>query len=220
MACFFAVLSAVRRFYLGTQSRIYCLDHNSCCYLQNRIANVQFFAQRYYSRMSTFDNRPFFLKNTATATQIFCYFCCNPGNHFIKAIGGIRCVAFRVVRYLLSIRVFLNCPVNYPILCIYSSNPKLRTRSVRQFSLTIRAADSGRRAHHRCSVDGCPWRMDFSRADCVLIASSGSSTSISYFLYSVIFFFFESKDFIPQNLSYQQVVKNMQYSKYPFPQGF
>ena len=31
--------------------------------------------------------------------------------------------------------------------------------------ITARAAASGRRAHHRCSVLGCPWRIDFSRAD-------------------------------------------------------
>ena len=42
-----------------------------------------------------------------------------------------------------------------------------------------RAAASGRRAHHRCSVDGWPWRIDFSRADSRLIVSSGSATSIS-----------------------------------------
>ena len=41
------------------------------------------------------------------------------------------------------------------------------------------AAASGRRAHHRCSVDGWPCRIDFSRADSRLIASSGSATSIS-----------------------------------------
>ena len=44
---------------------------------------------------------------------------------------------------------------------------------------TARAAASGRRAHHRCSVDGWPWRIDFSRADSRLIVSSGSATSIS-----------------------------------------
>ena len=42
-----------------------------------------------------------------------------------------------------------------------------------------RAAASGRRAHHRCSVDGCPCRMDFSREQAALIASSGSATSMS-----------------------------------------
>jgi putative transposase len=36
-----------------------------------------------------------------------------------------------------------------------------------------RAADSGRRAHHRCNVLGCPWRIDFSRAAASLIAFSG-----------------------------------------------
>ena len=41
------------------------------------------------------------------------------------------------------------------------------------------AAASGRRAHHRCSVDGWPCRIDFSRADSRLIASSGNATSIS-----------------------------------------
>ena len=48
--------------------------------------------------------------------------------------------------------------------------------------ITARAAASGRRAHHRCRVDGWPCRIDFSRADAVLIASSGSATSISFFL--------------------------------------
>ena len=46
--------------------------------------------------------------------------------------------------------------------------------------ITARAAASGRRAHHRCSVDGWPCRIDFSRADAVLIASSGNATSISF----------------------------------------
>jgi hypothetical protein len=42
-------------------------------------------------------------------------------------------------------------------------------------------AANGRRAHHRCSVDGCPCLIDFSRADASLIAFSGSETSISFF---------------------------------------
>ena len=41
------------------------------------------------------------------------------------------------------------------------------------------AAARGRRAHHRWSVEGWPWRIDFSRADSRLIASSGSATSMS-----------------------------------------
>ena len=52
--------------------------------------------------------------------------------------------------------------------------------------ITARAAASGRRAHHRCSVDGCPCRIDFSRAAAALMASSGSATSIS-FLQAAIF---------------------------------
>ena len=46
--------------------------------------------------------------------------------------------------------------------------------------ITARAAAKGRRAHHRCRVDGCPWRIDFSLADSALIASRGSATSISF----------------------------------------
>ena len=46
--------------------------------------------------------------------------------------------------------------------------------------ITARAAASGRRAHHRCSVLGWPWRMDFSRAEALLIASSGRATSMSF----------------------------------------
>ena len=47
--------------------------------------------------------------------------------------------------------------------------------------ITARAAASGRRAHHRCSVLGCPCRIDFSRAEALFIASRGSATSISFF---------------------------------------
>ena len=46
--------------------------------------------------------------------------------------------------------------------------------------ITARAAASGRRAHHRCSVLGCPWRIDFSLALALLIASSGRATSMSF----------------------------------------
>ena len=45
---------------------------------------------------------------------------------------------------------------------------------------TARHAASGRLAHHRCNVDGCPCRIDFSRADALLMASSGSETSMSF----------------------------------------
>ncbi len=41
---------------------------------------------------------------------------------------------------------------------------------------------SGRRAHQRCSVLGCPWRIDFSRTAALLMASRGSATSISFFI--------------------------------------
>ena len=46
--------------------------------------------------------------------------------------------------------------------------------------MTARAVASGRRAHQRCSVLGWPWRMDFSRADSALMASSGRATSMSF----------------------------------------
>ena len=46
--------------------------------------------------------------------------------------------------------------------------------------MTARAAARGRRAHHRCRVEGWPWRMDFSRADAALIFSRGNATSISF----------------------------------------
>ena len=54
--------------------------------------------------------------------------------------------------------------------------------STRLDQITARAAANGRRAHQRCRVDGCPWRMDFSRADSALIFSRGSATSISFFV--------------------------------------
>lgn len=36
-------------------------------------------------------------------------------------------------------------------------------------------------SQYKCSVEGWPWRMDFSRADAALMASSGSDVSISFF---------------------------------------
>jgi len=51
-------------------------------------------------------------------------------------------------------------------------------------NITARAAARGRRAHHRCSVLGCPCRMDFSRAEALLMASSGRATSMSFFCMS------------------------------------
>ena len=46
-------------------------------------------------------------------------------------------------------------------------------------SSTARLDASGRRAHHRCSVDGWPCRIDFSRAACRDTAAMGKSTSAS-----------------------------------------
>ena len=45
---------------------------------------------------------------------------------------------------------------------------------------TARHAANGRRAHHRCKVEGWPCRILFSRADALLMASSGRETSISF----------------------------------------
>ena len=57
--------------------------------------------------------------------------------------------------------------------------------STSEAQITARAAASGRRAHHRCNVDGCPCRIDFSRAASALIAANGNDTSISFGLYPV-----------------------------------
>ena len=38
------------------------------------------------------------------------------------------------------------------------------------------------RTCRRCSVLGCPSRMDFSRADAALIASKGRATSMNFFV--------------------------------------
>ena len=42
---------------------------------------------------------------------------------------------------------------------------------------TARDEASGRRAHHRCSVEGCPCRIDFSRTACFETSAMGKSTS-------------------------------------------
>ena len=44
---------------------------------------------------------------------------------------------------------------------------------------TARLDASGRRAHHRCRVEGCPCRIDFSRAACRETSAMGKSTSAS-----------------------------------------
>ncbi len=44
---------------------------------------------------------------------------------------------------------------------------------------TARDEASGRRAHHRCRVEGCPCRIDFSRAACFETSAMGKSTSAS-----------------------------------------
>jgi hypothetical protein len=48
--------------------------------------------------------------------------------------------------------------------------------------ITTHAAASVRRAHHKCSVLGCPCRIDFSRAEATWMASNGSATSIRFLL--------------------------------------
>ena len=50
---------------------------------------------------------------------------------------------------------------------------------------TARAVAKGRRAHHKCSVDGCPCLIDFSFADALLITSSGIDSSINFFFHCV-----------------------------------
>src|SRR5947209_11972678 len=52
--------------------------------------------------------------------------------------------------------------------------------STREAKSTARQAARGRRAHHKCSVEGWPCRIDFSRAEAVLMATSGNATSISF----------------------------------------
>ena len=44
-------------------------------------------------------------------------------------------------------------------------------------SRIAREEASGRRAHQRCSVEGCPWRIDFSRMACRDTAAIGKFTS-------------------------------------------
>jgi len=44
-------------------------------------------------------------------------------------------------------------------------------------SNTTRQAANGRRAHNKCCVEGCPCRMDFSRAEYLLTAAIGNSIS-------------------------------------------
>ena len=49
--------------------------------------------------------------------------------------------------------------------------------------MTARHDASGLRAHHRWRVEGCPCRMDFSRADSLFMSASGRSISMSFLRY-------------------------------------
>ena len=46
--------------------------------------------------------------------------------------------------------------------------------------ITALAAANGRLAHHKCNVEGCPCRIDFSLAASLLITPNGSATSINF----------------------------------------
>ena len=56
----------------------------------------------------------------------------------------------------------------------------LEGSSTNEAKSTARQAESGRLAHQRWSVEGCPCRMVFSFAEAALIASKGRATSISF----------------------------------------
>ena len=52
---------------------------------------------------------------------------------------------------------------------------------IREANTAARHAAKGRLAHQMCSVEMCPCRIDFSRADCSETSFSGRATSISRF---------------------------------------
>jgi hypothetical protein len=52
--------------------------------------------------------------------------------------------------------------------------------------MTARQAASGRRAHQMCSVEMCPWRIDFYRRAWAEIRLMGKSTSMSRFGYGIM----------------------------------
>ena len=58
--------------------------------------------------------------------------------------------------------------------------------STMEAKMTARVVARGFRAHHRCRVEGWPWRMDFSRALAALMASKGRATSISFLAGGVV----------------------------------
>jgi hypothetical protein len=47
---------------------------------------------------------------------------------------------------------------------------------MREAKMATRMVASGRRAHQMCSVEMCPWRMDFSRADWTEMGLRGRET--------------------------------------------
>ena len=76
-------------------------------------------------------------------------------------------------------------PCGTPVLCGLGGGllPETYSRALPGVKRNpARHAARGRRAHQMCSVEMCPCRMDFSRALALLIASSGSATSMSFLL--------------------------------------
>jgi len=66
-------------------------------------------------------------------------------------------------------------------LALSSSGHAASHGSGRRSAMSIaRQAANGLRAHHRRRVDGCPWRMDFSRAECFETTAMGKSTSQAF----------------------------------------
>ncbi len=63
-----------------------------------------------------------------------------------------------------------------------------------------RHAASGRLAHQRCNVEGCPCRIDFSRAECLLSSATGKSTSANRLHSLGIMFLFAILDVNRRNL--------------------
>ena len=91
------------------------------------------------------------------------------------------------LRGVSSIGLPLASPLGRNRLCFNNSITSVRKffghsgssgSGINEANTTARHAASGRRAHQMCSVEMCPCRIDFSRADCSETSFSGRATSI------------------------------------------
>ncbi len=149
-----------------------------------RISARALFSTRSSLEFSHFTNSRMMLNNRSRSisTMTSSSFGSNPGSRtdFMPAPRALSNIAFSCVQAFLRVLSSFSAAARLPA-SPSNSFKHSDGSSTSEANSTARQAASGRLAHHKCNVDGCPCRMDFSRAASRLMSSSGSATSISFF---------------------------------------